>query len=167
MGGGREGAGEEGAGEDGGTGGEIEREGSEVDGARATGEEAGGVSQGEGGDPVVGVDDGEGLGEKGGKSWYNVDDRLDGKGTGGEKGQLGVVEEEGNGGGVGGKRGLEWNKWRENHYGWDFIFSGEEEGRLVVEGNYIFFHDSGSVFSQWAMLGFRVGVNYFSSAVYT
>ena len=23
----------------------------------------------------------------------------------------------------------------------DFIFSGEEEGRLVVEGNYIFFHD--------------------------
>ena len=45
-------------------GGEIEREGSEVDGARATGEEAGGVSQGEGGDPVVVVDDGEGLGEK-------------------------------------------------------------------------------------------------------
>ena len=37
------------------------------------------------------------------------------------------------------KRGLEWNKWRENHYGWDFIFSGEEEGRLVVEGNYKFF----------------------------
>ena len=32
------------------------------------------------------------------------------------------------GGGVEGKRGLEWNKWRENHYGWDFIFSGEEEG---------------------------------------
>ena len=24
----------------------------------------------------------------------------------------------------------------ENHYGWDFIFSGEE-GQLVVEGNYI------------------------------
>ena len=54
----------------------------------------------------------------------------------------------------GGKRGLEW-KWREKHYGWDFIFSGE-----VVEGNYIFFHDRGSVFSQWARLGFRVGVNY-------
>ena len=82
-----------------GNGGEIEREGSEVDGARATGEEAGGVSQGEGGDPVVVVDDGEGLGEKGGKSWYDVDDRLDGKGTGGEKDQLGAVEEEGNGGG--------------------------------------------------------------------
>ena len=43
-----------GTGEDG----EIEREGSEVDGARATGEEAGGVLQGEGGDPVVVVDDG-------------------------------------------------------------------------------------------------------------
>ena len=87
--------------EDEGNGGEIEREGSEVDGAWATGEEAGGVSQGEGGDPVVVVDDGEGLGEKGGKSWYDVDDRLDGKGTGGEKDQLGAVEEEGNGGGVG------------------------------------------------------------------
>ena len=49
----------------------------------------------------MGVDDGEGLGEKGGKSWYNVDDRLDGKGTGGEKDQLGAVEEEGNGGGGG------------------------------------------------------------------
>ena len=56
-----------------------------------------------------------------------------------------------------GKRGLEWNKWRENHYGWDFIFSGEEEGGLVVEGDYIFFHDMGSVFSQRAQLGFRVG----------
>ena len=33
----------------------------------------------------------------------------------------------------------------------------------MVEGNYIFFHDRGSVF--FAMgLGFRVGVNYFSSA---
>ena len=43
MEGGQEGTGEEeeGAGEDGGTEGEIEREGSEVDGARATGEEAG------------------------------------------------------------------------------------------------------------------------------
>ena len=86
--------------EDEGNGGEIEREWSEVDGARATGEEAGGVSQGEGEDPVVVVDDGEGLGEKGGKSWYDVDDRLDGKGTSGEKDQLGAVEEEGNGGGV-------------------------------------------------------------------
>ena len=45
------------------------------------------------------------------------------------------------------KRGLEWNKWRENHYGWDFIFSGEEEGMLVVEGNYIFFHDRGCIFA--------------------
>ena len=44
------------------------------------------------------------------------------------------------------------------------FFCGEEEGWLVVEGNYIFFHDRGSVFSQWARLGFRVGVNYFSSA---
>ena len=35
------------------------------------------MSQGEGEDPVV-----------------DVDDRLDGKGTGGEKHQLGVVEEE-------------------------------------------------------------------------
>ena len=35
---------------------------------------------------------------------------------------------------------------------------------LVVEGNYIFFHDRGSVFLQWARLGFRVGDNYFSSA---
>ena len=52
----------------------------------------------------------------------------------------GVVEDEGNGGEI------------------------EREWRLVVEGNYIFFHDRGSVFSQWAMLGFRVGVNYFSSA---
>ena len=73
------------------------------------------MSQGEGEDPVV-----------------DVDDRLDGKGTGGEKHLLGVVEEEGNGGGVEGKRGLEWNKWRENHYGWDFIFSGEEEGGLLA-----------------------------------
>ena len=105
------------------------------------------MSQGEEEDPVV-----------------DVDDRLDGKGTGGEKHQLGAVEEEGNSGGVEGKRGLEWNKWRENHYGWDFIFSGEEEGGLVVEGNYIFFHDRRSVFLQWAWLGFRVGVNYFSSA---
>ena len=29
-----------------------------------------------------------------------------------------------------GKRGLELNKWRKNHYGWDFIFSGEEEGAI-------------------------------------
>ena len=26
-----------------------------------------------------------------------------------------------------GKKGLEGNKGRKNHYGWDFIFSGEEE----------------------------------------
>ena len=77
---------------------------------------------------------------------------------------MGAVEEEGNGGGVRGKRGLEWNKWRENHYGWDFIFNGEEEGRLVVEGNYKFSRDRGSLFLQWAILGFRVGVNYFCSA---
>ena len=31
-------------------------------------------------------------------------------------------------------------------------------------GNYIFFHDRRSVFSQWVRLGFRVSVNYFSSA---
>ena len=31
----------------------------------------------------------------------DVDDRLDGKGMRGEKDQLGAVEEEGNGGGVG------------------------------------------------------------------
>ena len=68
--------------EDEGNGGKFEREWSEVDGAGATGEEADGVSQGEGEDPVV-----------------DVDDRLDGKGTGGEKHQLGAVEEEGNGGG--------------------------------------------------------------------
>ena len=38
------------------------------------------------------------------------------------------------------KRGLEWNKWRENHYGWDFIFSGEEEGGVGGRGQlYIFF----------------------------
>ena len=43
--------------------------------------------------------------------------------------------------GWGGKKGLEGNKGRENHYGWDFIFSGEEEGQLVVEGKYNFFHD--------------------------
>ena len=42
------------------------------------------MSQGEGEDPVV-----------------DADDRLDGKRTGGEKHQLGVVEEEENGGGVG------------------------------------------------------------------
>ena len=50
------------------------------------------------------VEDGEGFGDKGGESrcWYDVDDMLEGKGTGGEKDQLGVVEEEGNGGGVGG-----------------------------------------------------------------
>ena len=42
------------------------------------------MSQGEGEDPVV-----------------DVDDRLDGKGTGGEKDKLGVVKEEGNSGGAG------------------------------------------------------------------
>ena len=52
---------------------EIERERSEVDGAGAT-EEAGGVSQGGGEDPVV-----------------DVDDRFDGKGMGGEKQSIGWV----------------------------------------------------------------------------
>ena len=33
-----------------------------------------------------------------------------------------------------GKRGLEGNKERENLYVWDFIFSREEEGQLVVKG---------------------------------
>ena len=104
------------------------------------------MSQGDGEDPFVDVDDG-----------------LDGKGTGGEKDQLSAVVKEGNSGVVGGKRGLEW-KWRENHYGWDFIFSGGEEGGLVVEGNYIFSMIGEVYFSQWARLGFRVGVDYFSSA---
>ena len=35
---------------------------------------------------------------------------------------------------------------------------------MALEGQYLFFHDRGSVFSQWDMLGFRVGGNYFSSA---
>ena len=34
----------------------------------------------------------------------------------------------------------------------------------MLEGQYIVFHDRGSVFLQWARLGFWVGVNYFSSA---
>ena len=46
------------------------------------------------------------------------------------------------------------------------LWVGKKKG-LVVEGNYIFFHDRGSVFLQWARLGFRVGVNYFSSAEYS
>ena len=33
-----------------------------------------------------------------------------------------MVEEEGNGGVVGGGGGLEGKKGRENHYGWDLIF---------------------------------------------
>ena len=68
------------------------------------------------------VEDGGGLGDKGGESlcWYDVDEMLDGKGTGDEKDQLGAVQEEGNGGGVGDKRGLEWNNWRENHCGFYF-----------------------------------------------
>ena len=42
--------------------------------------------------------------------------------------------------GVCGKKGLEVNKGRENHYGWDFIFSGEEEGQFGGRGQiYIFF----------------------------
>ena len=32
----------------------------------------------------------------------------------------------------------------------------------MVEGNYKKIHDKGSVFLQWARLGFRVGVNYLS-----
>ena len=39
-----------------------------------------------------------------------------------------------------------------------FLVGKKKEG-LVVEGIYIIFHDRGSVFSQWARLGFRVGVN--------
>ena len=57
---------------------------------------------------------------------------MEGKGTGGENDQFGMVEEEENSGVVWGKRDLKGN--RENQYGWVFIFSGEEEGRLVVEG---------------------------------
>ena len=77
--------------------------------AGATGEEDGGGSQGEREDPVVVVVDGGGFGDKGGESRcsYDVDDMLEG---------------------TGGKKGFEGNKGRENHYGWDFIFSGEEEG---------------------------------------
>ena len=57
-------------------------------------------------DPVVVVEEGGyggGFGDKGGESqcWYDVEDMLEGNGTGGEKDQLGAVEEEGNGGGVG------------------------------------------------------------------
>ena len=94
---------------------------------------------------------GVGFGDKGRKNqcWYDVEDMVEGKGTGGEKDQLGEVDDEGNGGGVGCKKGLKGNKGRENHYGWDFMFSEEEEGQLVVEGKYIFFHNRGSVFSQW------------------
>ena len=46
---------------------------------------------------------------------------------------------DGVGGGWVGKKGLEGNKESDIHYGWDFIFSGEEEWQLVVEGKYIFF----------------------------
>ena len=64
---------------------------------------AGGRSERE--DLVVVVEDGgngEGFRDKVVESrcWYDVDDMVEGKGTGGEKNQLGVVEEEGNGGGV-------------------------------------------------------------------
>ena len=64
------------------------------------------MQRGEREGPVVLVEDGGGLGDKGGDllCWYNVDDMLDDNGTGGEKdqsNQLGAVEEEGNGGGVG------------------------------------------------------------------
>ena len=45
-----------------------------------------------------------------------------------------------------------------------FLVGKKNSNILVIEGNYIFFHDRGSVISQWARLGFRVGVNYFSSA---
>ena len=49
---------------------------------------------------------GGGFRNKGGESRCLYDDRdmLEGKGTGGEKDQLGAVEEEGNGGGVGVRR---------------------------------------------------------------
>ena len=95
----------------------------------------------------------EGLGTRENQCWYDVEDKVEGKGTGGEKDNLGAVEER-NGCRVGGKKGLEGNMGRENHYGWDLIFSGEEEGQLVVEGKYIFFHNRGSVFfSQCYVLG--------------
>ena len=68
-----------------------------------------GEREGEREDPVVVVEDGEGFEDKGGerRCWYDVDDMLEGKGTGSEKDQLGAVEEEGNSGGVSGKKGLE------------------------------------------------------------
>ena len=68
---------------------------------------------------------------------------MEGKGTESNKNQLGAVEEEGNGGGV---WGLEGNKGSENHYGWDFIFSGEEERQLVVEGKHIYCFMIGEVY---------------------
>ena len=61
-------------------------------------------SEGEKEDPLVVVEDeGKGWrvwGQGNGKSmWYDVEDIVEGKGTGGEKDQLGVVEEDENGGG--------------------------------------------------------------------
>ena len=75
-----------GVGKDEGNGGGVERKGSDVDGTEegTTGEEVGVCRRERGEDPVV-----------------DVDDRLDGKGMGGEKHQLGAVEEEGICGGMG------------------------------------------------------------------
>ena len=80
----------------------------------------------------------------------DVGGRVGCKGTGAEKDQYGAVEEEE-------MVGLEGTKGKKNHCGWDFIYSGEEEGQLV--GQSIFYHDRGSVFSRGAGLGFRVGVS--------
>ena len=47
-----------------------------------------------------------GVGDKGreeNQCWWDVEDKVEGKGTGGEKDPLVVVEDEGNGGGVGDK----------------------------------------------------------------
>ena len=67
---------------------------------------------------MVVEDDGNGgwFGDKGRENqcWYDVDDRVEGKGTGGEKDQLGMVEEEGNGGGgfrVRGEQGKGTSLW--------------------------------------------------------
>ena len=98
------------------------------------------------------------VGEKGvstsGGTNLVVVDKVWCKGTGGEKDQRDrerlrrreTVE------GLG-KRVLEGNKGRENHYGWDFIFSGEEEGQLVVERKSICFHDRGCSIDQVRFLG--------------
>ena len=58
---------------------------------------------------VEDVGNGGGFRDKGRENqcWYDVEDRVEGKGTGGKKDKFGVVEEEGNGGGLGlrGERG--------------------------------------------------------------